>query len=290
MRQEDAGSVPLFHTCVSPQTPSRVLESPSTVTSSPPQSPAAQLQDRRMPDRTVSTPSLNPQAIHEKPPYSFPCLIGLALRQSEAGSMCVRDIYAYIVKHFPYYLTAKSGWKNSIRHNLSLNKYFTKVERKEGSSKSSLWKIAPLMHEQLDRDIKQCVSRFPSRSRRPREHEVGAPGSPLRRAASQPAVLTTRDTALYSEDFMRSTAPLFARHTPLGGLLPASISPVFPCSANAGGRTSVVRRLSMEPTGPCELLSDPGSMQSIDQFLLSSSCDAEPSGLFDGLLDGMWTP
>ena len=59
---------------------------------------------------------------YEKPPYSFPCLIGLALQSTPNGRMSVAQIYDYVMHHFPYFRTAKAGWKNSVRHNLSLNK------------------------------------------------------------------------------------------------------------------------------------------------------------------------
>eukprot|EP00048_Salpingoeca_helianthica_P016793 m.234253 g.234253 ORF g.234253 m.234253 type:complete len:439 (+) comp19529_c0_seq1:398-1714(+) len=172
--------------------------SPSSETASSARSPAhSSSQERFLIDRTTSAPALLVDTAgvgrYEKPPYSFPCLIGLAFRNSDTGALCVRDIYAYIVKNFPYFLTAKAGWKNSVRHNLSLNKYFKKVERKDGGAKSSLWTVAPMMQDQLDRDIKQCMSRVPARARRiaepgPSSALAAASGvhSPMRRAATQP--------------------------------------------------------------------------------------------------------
>ena len=101
-----------------------------------------------------------------KPPYSFPCLIGLALGSCETGRMSVSQIYDYICGRFPYFLTAKAGWKNSVRHNLSLNKFFQKLERKESEAgKGSMWGIVPENKEQLKRDIQACKNRFPNGTR-----------------------------------------------------------------------------------------------------------------------------
>jgi len=41
----------------------------------------------------------------------------------------LEDIYYAIESRFPYFKTAPSGWKNSVRHNLSLNPCFEKVAR-----------------------------------------------------------------------------------------------------------------------------------------------------------------
>ena len=64
-----------------------------------------------------------------KPPLSFACMIFMALESSPTKTLPVKQVYEWIQWKFPYYTTASPGWKNSIRHNLSLNKCFQKVEK-----------------------------------------------------------------------------------------------------------------------------------------------------------------
>lgn len=66
---------------------------------------------------------------NNKPPYSFSCLIFMAIEDSKQKALPVKEIYAWILDHFPYFKNAPTGWKNSVRHNLSLNKCFQKVEK-----------------------------------------------------------------------------------------------------------------------------------------------------------------
>ncbi|XP_022432025.1 forkhead box protein N3 isoform X3 [Delphinapterus leucas] len=72
-----------------------------------------------------------------KPPYSFSCLIFMAIEDSPTKRLPVKDIYNWILEHFPYFANAPTGWKNSVRHNLSLNKCFKKVDKERSQGQPS---------------------------------------------------------------------------------------------------------------------------------------------------------
>ncbi|XP_029923434.1 forkhead box protein K1 [Myripristis murdjan] len=77
-----------------------------------------------------------------KPPYSYAQLIVQAISSAPDRQLTLSGIYSHITKHYPYYRTADKGWQNSIRHNLSLNRYFLKVARSQDEpGKGSFWRV-----------------------------------------------------------------------------------------------------------------------------------------------------
>ncbi|AMD19679.1 HCL472Cp [Eremothecium sinecaudum] len=78
-----------------------------------------------------------------KPPHSYATMITQAILSSEDGELSLAGIYKYISNTYAFYRHSKSGWQNSIRHNLSLNKAFEKVPRKPGEpGKGMKWRIS----------------------------------------------------------------------------------------------------------------------------------------------------
>jgi len=73
----------------------------------------------------------------QKPPYSYMAMIEMAINSSNNNRMSLRDIYSWIEQKFDYFSTAKPGWKNSIRHNLSLHDIFVR----ESDEKNSTWSL-----------------------------------------------------------------------------------------------------------------------------------------------------
>ncbi|KAJ9609153.1 transcription factor [Cladophialophora chaetospira] len=79
-----------------------------------------------------------------KPPFSYAIMIAQAIFSSEDEKMTLANIYSFIADKYAFYRHSNSGWQNSIRHNLSLNKAFQKVPRRtDEPGKGMKWQIAP---------------------------------------------------------------------------------------------------------------------------------------------------
>lgn len=75
---------------------------------------------------------------------SYAGLIGQAILSSSDARLSLAEIYLWISSVYPYYERGDRGWQNSIRHNLSLNKSFVKLERESSiPGKGGWWAIVP---------------------------------------------------------------------------------------------------------------------------------------------------
>ncbi|XP_057373821.1 forkhead box protein O-like [Daphnia carinata] len=78
---------------------------------------------------------------------SYADLITQAIQSSPDKRLTLSQIYDWMVQNVPYFKdkgdsNSSAGWKNSIRHNLSLHNRFMRVQN-EGTGKSSWWMINP---------------------------------------------------------------------------------------------------------------------------------------------------
>ncbi|KXN83803.1 Forkhead box protein I1-ema [Leucoagaricus sp. SymC.cos] len=66
----------------------------------------------------------------QKPQQPLPILVKLAIHGSPRGMLTLQEIYLALEDRFDYFARLKSSaWKNSIRHNLSLNQVFRSCDR-----------------------------------------------------------------------------------------------------------------------------------------------------------------
>lgn len=113
-----------------------------------------------------------------KPPHSYAQLIGMAILSTQDQKMTLANIYKWIMANYAFYRFNTGGWQNSIRHNLSLNKAFTKIARRtDEPGKGMKWMIAP---EEFDNFVQQGMKGC----RRPNplpgtQSTLGSPNSPM---------------------------------------------------------------------------------------------------------------
>ncbi|XP_063079376.1 checkpoint suppressor 1 [Engraulis encrasicolus] len=174
-----------------------------------------------------------PTGPNRKPPYSFSCLIFMAIEDAPNKRLPVKDIYGWILDHFPYFASAPTGWKNSVRHNLSLNKCFKKVDKDRSQSigKGSLWSIDPEYRHNLIQALKKTPYH---------------PYSP--RLSSPPPASPPTSPQAYHSTPLWSGSPLFRKN---GGVLLQVPQRVIQNGARVSsqGLFPVIRPLHASPVG-----------------------------------------
>lgn len=95
----------------------------------------------RSPSPVFDEATLTPEQL-AKPTQNYIVLIHEALSNSETGAMALPQIYRAMQRRYPYFkLRATTlGWQSSVRHNLSQNAAFRKIER---DGKGWMWGLVP---------------------------------------------------------------------------------------------------------------------------------------------------
>lgn len=100
-----------------------------------------------------------------KPQHSYIGLIAIAILSSPETKLVLSDIYQHILDNYPYFRSRGQGWRNSIRHNLSLNDCFVKAGR-SANGKGHYWAIHPANQD----DFKKGDFRRRKAQRKVRKH------------------------------------------------------------------------------------------------------------------------
>lgn len=103
----------------------------------------------------------------EKPAQSYIGLIAEAILSCPEEKLILSDIYGFILANYPYFRNKGTGWRNSIRHNLSLNDCFVKAGRSQ-NGKGHFWAIGHLYIDDFRRGDfrRKRTYRRPSRSKK----------------------------------------------------------------------------------------------------------------------------
>jgi len=78
----------------------------------------------------------------QKPLMSYLTIIAMAILSTPQKRSLLNDIYEFVICNFPYYERSTTAWRNSVRHNLSVNECFVKNGRAP-SGRGFYWAIHP---------------------------------------------------------------------------------------------------------------------------------------------------
>ena len=95
-----------------------------------------------------------------KPPLSYATMIGQAIMNSDEEKLTLNNIYGWIMEKYAFYRHSQTGWQNSIRHNLSLNKAFEKIPRRtDEPGKGMKWQIVPSHRDEFTKRTARAVAK-----------------------------------------------------------------------------------------------------------------------------------
>ncbi|XP_032382064.1 forkhead box Q2 [Etheostoma spectabile] len=104
---------------------------------------------------TTTSTSGSPEKSADKPNQSYIVLISKAILASEQKKLLLCDIYQWIMDHYPYFKSKDKNWRNSVRHNLSLNDCFIKAGRSD-NGKGHFWAIHPTNYQDFSNGDYHC--------------------------------------------------------------------------------------------------------------------------------------
>ncbi|OJD13379.1 hypothetical protein AJ78_06168 [Emergomyces pasteurianus Ep9510] len=213
-----------------------------------------------------------------KPPYSYATMIAQAIFSTEEEKLTLSNIYAYITKKYAFYRHTNSGWQNSIRHNLSLNKAFQKVPRRtDEPGKGMKWQIAPEFRQEY----------WNKQARKGNNQQSSAPSSPVGKE-NKSTFRSANDQKGYDKSFESSfPASNPSPQTTSPGFNSFSVAPVEAYTPERGPRTDRgANGLSNADYGePSPLPSRPRSNNPNRTYGLSDNISGSPPVLSSSFFD-----
>ncbi|XP_078606709.1 uncharacterized protein LOC144879283 isoform X1 [Branchiostoma floridae x Branchiostoma japonicum] len=110
---------------------------------------------------------------YPKPPYSYLALVVMAIQNAPEKKLPLKEIHEALKKMYPFFRGDYTGWKDSVRHNLSTYKCFYKVPKDPSRpfAKGNYWAVYE------DKVPKDALKKQDSSSEREGEADYETPGS-----------------------------------------------------------------------------------------------------------------
>ncbi|XP_077337100.1 forkhead box protein O6 [Lithobates pipiens] len=170
---------------------------------------------------------------------SYADLITKAIESSPERRLTLSQIYDWMVRFVPYFKdkgdsNSSAGWKNSIRHNLSLHTRFIRVQN-EGTGKSSWWMLNPEGGKTGKTPRRRAASmdsasgkflRIKGKAGKKKQQAQTAPEQTEGSPASQQAKWSESPTSHTSDDF-EVWAEFHNRANPVAGNMSGRLSPIL---------------------------------------------------------------
>ncbi|NXX49351.1 FOXO4 protein, partial [Tricholaema leucomelas] len=170
---------------------------------------------------------------------SYAELISQAIESAPEKRLTLAQIYEWMVRSVPYFKdkgdsNSSAGWKNSIRHNLSLHSKFIKVHN-EATGKSSWWMLNPeggksgkaprRRAASMDNSSKLAKVRGKASKKKPplqaaSESTADSPGSQFPKWPGSPSSRSTEDSEVWNTFRPRTSSN--------ASTISARLSPILP--------------------------------------------------------------
>ncbi|XP_004529750.1 forkhead box protein D3-like [Ceratitis capitata] len=89
------------------------------------------------------------QPAAQKPGYTFPQMITMAIERSPQQKLKLCDITKWITENFPYYQKDQPSWQNQVRHTLTTSNNFSRIKREAGEpGRGDYWAMTSTINQQ----------------------------------------------------------------------------------------------------------------------------------------------
>ncbi|KAJ9109129.1 hypothetical protein QFC21_000457 [Naganishia friedmannii] len=175
-------------------------------------------------------PFIGPEPI--KPDLTYATIIYRALAGVDRGRGTLGQVCDWVASEWEWFrMNPESGWQNSIRHNLSLNKAFLKVPRvseDDPESKGSVWILDPIHAPELVERERKAAEQKEARLRREAEKgvtlsKIVKPKRPVEKPYGRDS---DADQFRSSASAGGGSAPPYSVESVLSGLIPPLLVPL----------------------------------------------------------------